>query len=92
VGVLVSVDSDDEIDVICQHGHGDSFQGNQLSVPVWKEPCGRTVMSHTASTVDKLLIRPTHGDQAGAGTSSHIRGLLTLNGGTLAMGGTQSCS
>ena len=26
-----------------------------------------TVMSHTASTVDRLLIRPTHGDQAGAG-------------------------
>lgn len=27
---------------------------------------------------------------SGAGTSSHIRGLLTLNGGTLAMGGTSS--
>jgi hypothetical protein len=24
-------------------------------------------MSHTASTVDMLLIRPTHGDQTGAG-------------------------
>lgn len=24
-------------------------------------------MSHTASTVDTLLIRPTHGDQTGAG-------------------------
>jgi len=24
-------------------------------------------MSHTASTVDKLLIRPRHGDQTGAG-------------------------
>ena len=26
-------------------------------------------MSHTASTVDKLLIRPTHGDQTGAGNN-----------------------
>jgi hypothetical protein len=26
-------------------------------------------MSHTASTVDTLLIRPTHGDQTGAGNN-----------------------
>jgi hypothetical protein len=32
--------------------------------------CGRTVMSHTPIRADKLLIRPTHGDRAGAGSKS----------------------
>ena len=35
-------------------------------------------MSHTASTVDKLLIRPTHGDQTGAGDNertNHLEGI-----------------
>ena len=37
-------------------------------------------MSHTASTVDTLLIRPTHGDQTGAGDNErtdHWEGIQT---------------
>jgi hypothetical protein len=32
-------------------------------------------MSHTASTVDTLLIRPLHGDQAGAGDNKRTNPL-----------------
>jgi len=42
MGLFVGIDPDHDFDIICQHGHGDSFQkGNQLSVPVWKTRVAR---------------------------------------------------
>jgi len=41
-----------------------------LLVPTWAQgPRGNTVMGHTHTRVDRLLIRPTRGDQVGTGSS-----------------------
>jgi hypothetical protein len=67
VRLLMRIDTDHELDVVCQHDHGDSFPGEPavgagLEGTVWQD-CDES--HHHA--VDRLLIRPTHGDQAGAG-------------------------
>lgn len=68
VSVLVRVDADDNAELICKHGPAPLPKGVTVSVPV-RATLGRTVMGHTLG-VDELLIRPTHDDRAGAGSSS----------------------
>ena len=48
IGVAVGVDTDDELDLSCQHGHcGFPFVGPMGSAPTWmRSPRGRTVMRH----------------------------------------------
>ena len=65
MSVLVGIDADDDVMIVCQHGHRSLTEENRWCRS--ERRSGRTVTSHTSNKVDELLIRPTHGDRAGAG-------------------------
>jgi len=70
VGVVMGVDADDGVDLVCQHGHGSFLprDGAVGSTSAWAEVTaeGIPVTGH-AHRADKLLIRPHPVGQAGAG-------------------------
>ena len=62
VRVLVGVDPDDSVDLVCEHRHGcpPAWMGGQDRRRAGLDHrAGRTVMGHTLNRVDRLLIRPT---------------------------------
>lgn len=67
VGVFVGVDADDDVDLLCQHGHAFiSLHRRDVSVPV-REEDGRTVTGHAERLGGQAPDQASNSDQAGAG-------------------------